>query len=74
MDSFAAKKGFAIFEALVFFSGILMFVGLRQVGPPWKYLSLAGILLPVVLVVMEVKTSRELARVFGLGKLTATGL
>jgi hypothetical protein len=64
--SLTAKKDLSLIYMLVFFGGLLLFVGLRQLTSPWKYLSLAGFLLSAVVIVAEVKTWQDLERLFDL--------
>lgn len=73
MASIAEKKGQSFLYVLVFFAGLLLFVGLRQTGSPWKYLSVAGILLSAMVIATEVKTHKDLAGLFDLKKVSGHG-
>jgi membrane protease YdiL (CAAX protease family) len=73
MRSIAARKDHAIVYALVFFGGLLLFIGLRQLVSPWKYLSMAGILFSAAVIVAEVKTFNDLVKLFDLKKLSGKG-
>lgn len=65
-----ARKVHGIVPVVVFLTGLLLFVGLRQLASPWKYLSLAGMLLSAVVLVAEVTSYKDLAGLFGLKKLS----
>jgi membrane protease YdiL (CAAX protease family) len=71
--SLTAKKDLSLIYVLVFFGGLLLFVGLRQLTSPWKYLSLAGFLLSAVVIAAEVKTLQDLVRLFNLKKVSGNG-
>lgn len=68
-----ARKTYGLFNVFIFLGGLLLFIGLRQAVPPWKYLSAAGILLSAAVIVGEVKSYKELIRLFDLRKLSGNG-
>lgn len=73
MTSIWARKGLSFMYALAFLGGLLLFIGLRPMASPWKYLSLAGILLPAAVLATEVKSYKDLVRLFDLKKLSGNG-
>lgn len=73
MTSVTAGKGHALMDVLVFISGLLAFIALRQLTSPWKYLSVAGILLSGTVLATEVKNYKDLFRLFDLKKVSGNG-
>lgn len=65
-----ARKVHGIVPVVVFLTGLLLFVGLRQLASLWKYLSLAGILLSTAGLVGEATSYKDLIRLFDLKKLS----
>lgn len=73
MTSLAVRKDPPVIYLLAFFGGLLLFTGLRQLAFPWKYFSIAGILLSATVLAAEAKSCKDLLRLFDLKKLSGNG-
>lgn len=73
MISLTVKKSHSYIAVLVFFSGLLLFIALRQFASPWKYLSVSGILLSAAVLAFEARSYKDLTRLFDLKKLSGDG-
>ncbi len=59
-----AKSG-AGFRALIFFSGILIFMGFLQLKSPWNCFSVAGICISGAILVQGISSVNDLINLFG---------
>jgi len=66
----SVRKVHSIIYALAFFTGLMIFIWLWQMNPPWKFLSLAGIFVCSSLIVYQVNSFNDLARIFDLRKVS----
>jgi hypothetical protein len=58
-------KIYSLGYVLTFFVGILIFTLLLQAKSPWHYLSLAGVVISVTVMVSEIKTVEDFAVLLG---------